>query len=167
MTFASDVYEILIVLWVYMFIYNISLFTLFFTLFQLTNLETKTLFSFADLGSSNLFTKILSLTMLSMAGVPPLWGFFTKILIFVVLANSNFFFLFVPFFTVLMVSLYFYMQNLRFLNSTHLTDFVTISDLQVRITPSYYVFIFASLFFIIFGSFFTEDLFLLFYWLLV
>ena len=62
-----------------------------------------------------------------------------------------------------MVSLYFYMQNLRFLNSTHLTDFVTISDLQVRITPSYYVFIFASLFFIIFGSFFTEDLFLLFY----
>jgi len=55
-----------------MLIYNISLFTLFFTLFQLTNLETKTLFSFADLGSSNLFTKILSLTMLSMAGVPPL-----------------------------------------------------------------------------------------------
>ncbi len=150
-----------------MFIYNISLFTLFYTLFQLTSLETKTLFSFADLGSSNLLTKILSLTILSMAGVPPLWGFFTKILIFVALTNSKFFFFFLPFFTVLMTSLYFYMQNLRFLNSQSLTDFATISDLQVRITPSYYSFCFLSLFFIIFGSFFTEDLFLLFYWLLI
>ena len=150
-----------------MLIYNISLFTLFFTLFQLTNLETKTLFSFADLGSSNLLTKILSLTILSMAGVPPLWGFFTKVLIFVILANSNFFFLFIPFFTVLMVSLYFYMQNLRFLNSANLTDFVTITDLQVRITPSYYTFCFFSLFFIIFGSFFTEDLTLFLYWILI
>ena len=146
-----------------MIIYNLSLFTLFFTLFQLVNLETKTLFSFADLGSSNLYTKILSITILSMAGVPPLWGFFTKILIFVILVNSNFFFLFVPFFTVLMVSLYFYMQNLRFLNSTNLTDFVNISDLQVRVTPLYYTLTLMSLFFVIFGSFFTEDLFLLFY----
>jgi len=149
-----------------MIIYNLSLFTLFFTLFQLVNLETKTLFSFADLGSSNLYTKILSITILSMAGVPPLWGFFTKILIFVILVNSNFFFLFVPFFTVLMVSLYFYMQNLRFLNSTNLTDFVNISDLQVRVTPLYYTLTLMSLFFVIFGSFFTEDLFLLFYWIL-
>ena len=150
-----------------MLIYNISLFTLFFTLFQLTNLETKTLFSFADLGSSNLLTKILSLTILSMAGVPPLWGFFTKILIFVILANSNFFFLFIPFFTVLMVSLYFYMQNLRFLNSANLTDFVTITDIQVRIATPYYTFCFLSLFFVIFGSFFTEDLTLFLYWILI
>ena len=63
-----------------MFIYNISLFVLFFTLFQFVNFETKTLFSFSDLGSSNLLTKILTLTILSMAGVPPFWGFFTKIL---------------------------------------------------------------------------------------
>jgi NADH:ubiquinone oxidoreductase subunit 2 (subunit N) len=133
-----------------MFIYNVSLFTLFFTLFQLTSLETKTLFSFADLGSSKLFTKILSLTMLSMAGVPPLWGFFTKVLIFVMLVNSNFSFLFVPFFTVLLVSLYFYMQNLRFLNSANMTDSVTISDLQLRVTPFYFSFVFSSLLFIIF-----------------
>jgi NADH:ubiquinone oxidoreductase subunit 2 (subunit N) len=150
-----------------MFIYNVSLFTLFFTLFQLTSLETKTLFSFADLGSSKLFTKILSLTMLSMAGVPPLWGFFTKVLIFVMLVNSNFSFLFVPFFTVLLVSLYFYMQNLRFLNSANMTDFVTISDLQLRVTPFYFSFVFSSLLFIIFGPLFTEDLSLLFYWVLV
>lgn len=150
-----------------MFIYNVSLFTLFFTLFQLTSLETKTLFSFADLGSSNLFTKILSLTMLSMAGVPPLWGFFTKVLIFVMLVNSNFSFLFVPFFTVLLVALYFYMQNLRFLNSANMTDFVTISDLQLRVTPFYFSFVFSSLLFIIFGPLFTEDLSLLFYWVLV
>jgi hypothetical protein len=65
-----------------------------------------------------------------------------------------------------MVSLYFYMQNLRFLNSTNLTDFVNISDLQVRVTPLYYTLTLMSLFFVIFGSFFTEDLFLLLYWIL-
>jgi len=51
--------------------------------------------------------------LLSMAGVPPFSGFFSKLAIFVLLLNSSIFFLFPLLFILLFTGLYFYLQNLR------------------------------------------------------
>ena len=84
-----------------MFIYNISLFLLFATFFQFLNYGSQTLYSFSNLGSTNILTKIFIIVFFSMAGVPPFLGFFAKMIIFVILTTSNFFFLFFFFFTIL------------------------------------------------------------------
>jgi NADH:ubiquinone oxidoreductase subunit 2 (subunit N) len=144
-----------------MIIYNLSLFLVFSTLFQFYSSNTRTLHAFSDLGPNNFLTKVLTGSILSMAGVPPFWGFFAKTFLFTILATSNFVFVFMFFFTLLFLSLYFYIQNIRFLNSTSFGDYVPARDRGVRVTTFY---IYASvfvLFLLMFGFAFTEDLLLL------
>jgi NADH:ubiquinone oxidoreductase subunit 2 (subunit N) len=95
-----------------------------------------------------------------MAGVPPFWGFFSKIFIFVLLCNSTFFILFTFFFLLLFIGLYFYIQNIRFLNTTVGADFNPVVEQNLRSVPLYFYFITVFLFFTIFGFLFTEDLFI-------
>ena len=144
-----------------MIIYNIAIYAIFLTLFQFTHSSYKTIYSFVDLGSSNFFSKVLIISLFSMAGVPPFWGFFSKIFIFSLLCNSNFFILFPIFFILLFISLYFYIQNIRFLNSTSGSNFTPIVSLQQRVVPLYYYLVLSFLFLIVFGVFYTEDLILL------
>lgn len=54
-----------------------------------------------------------------MAGVPPLLGFFSKLLVFVNNINNDFFLLYSLLFIILFLGLYFYIQNIRFLHSTN------------------------------------------------
>lgn len=148
-----------------MFIYNISLYIVFSTIFQFINSELKTLQSFSILGLVNFFNKVLVIVFFSMAGVPPFWGFFSKIFIFTLLCNSNFYLLFPFFFLLLFIGLYFYIQNIRFLNGTSGSDFQPIIDLNLRNVPIYFYSTYSILFFIIFGFMFTEDLFIAFMWI--
>jgi NADH:ubiquinone oxidoreductase subunit 2 (subunit N) len=104
--------------------------------------------------------------LFSMAGVPPFWGFFSKIFLFTLLANSNFFILFPFFFILLFIGLYFYIQNIRFLNSTAGANFTPIVELNARNVPMYYYLTFTLLFFLTFGVYFTEDLLILTQWIL-
>jgi len=150
-----------------MFIYNLSLFIIFYTIFQFTSFDVKTTQSFNDLGSNNYFSKVLIIALFSMAGVPPFWGFFSKIFIFTLLCNSNFFILFPFFFFILFLGLYFYIQNIRFLNATNGSNFQPIVEHVLRSVPLYYYVINTLLFFIIFGFIFTEDLLLIISWLLI
>ena len=165
MTFSGDSYETLTILASYMFIYNLSLLIFFSILFQFFNFEVKTLYSFSALGSTNILSKILIITLLSMAGVPPFWGFFSKMFIFILILNSKFIFLFVFLFTLLFVALYFYIQNIRFLNSTSPENFIPITNMQLRVIPTLHYINFSILFFLIFGFLFTEDTFLFFTWI--
>ena len=148
-------------------IYNIAIYLIFFTLFQFINNNYKTIYSFLDLGSSNFFSKILIISLFSMAGVPPFWGFFSKVFIFILLCNSNFFILFPFFFILLFVSLYFYIQNIRFLNSTAGSNFTPITELVQRVVPLFYYVVLIFLFFLIFGLFYTEDLILFISWFIL
>ena len=158
LVFIYEVTNILCLLWGYMLIYNASIYIVFFTLFQYIHSETKTMYSLVDLGSSNFFSKTLILALFSMAGVPPFWGFFSKVFIFSLLCNSNLFLLF-PFFLILIfISLYFYMQNIRFLNSTGGSNFTPTIEWGCRTVTSYYIISLLFLFFLVFGAFFTEDL---------
>jgi len=135
-----------------------SLFLIFYTLFQFISFDYKTLYSFSDLGSNNFFTKVLIIALFSMAGVPPFWGFFSKLFIFTLLCNSNFFILFPIFFLILFIGLYFYIQNIRFLNATSGSDFQPVIEQNLRNTPIYFYLTFVFLFLLLFGFIFTEDL---------
>lgn len=156
----------LLLLWSYTFIYNLSLLILFSTLFQLTNNNFKTLYSLTGLGSTNVFTKALLVSLFSMAGVPPFLGFFSKLFVLLLLFNSTFFLLFPFFFILLFAGLYFYTQNIRFLNSTSQAQTQYVINLNLRLLPFYFYILYPTIFFLTFGFFFTEDLFLFFSWIL-
>lgn len=166
MIFSYDVLYTLVLLWSYMLIYNVSLVLMFSTLFQFVNIDYKTLNSFSMLGTNNFYNKVLVLAIFSMAGVPPFWGFFSKIFIFILLCGSAFYVLFPSFFLLLFVGLYFYIQNIRFLNSTNGSDFQPITELNTRNVPLYYYSTIVLTFLLIFGFMFTEDLLIIFSWIL-
>jgi len=112
------------------------------------------------IGTNNFYNKVLILAIFSMAGVPPFWGFFSKIFIFILLCGSVFYILFPSFFLLLFVGLYFYIQNIRFLNSTNGSDFQPIIELNTRNVPIYYYLTIVLTFLIVFGFMFTEDTFI-------
>ena len=145
----------------YVVIYNLTSFLFFATFLQLLNVQLKTLFSFTTLNQMNFFTKVLSLTLLSLAGVPPLLGFFSKIFVFIVVSNSHFSVLFPPFFILLFIGLYFYIQNIRFLHSTVPSTTFYPFELSLRVSFTYMYFAMILVFFVIFGFCFVDDLLML------
>jgi NADH:ubiquinone oxidoreductase subunit 2 (subunit N) len=150
-----------------MVIYNVSLGLLFSTIFQFNLTNFKTLYSFANFTTLHHAAKILTIALFSMAGVPPLLGFFSKVLVFILLSDSSYFILFFLFFPLVFFSLYFYVQNIRFLNISKLATTPTTHLLEVRSSLIYYSITTPTLFFLLFGMFYNEDLFLVINWLLV
>lgn len=166
MLFSYDYTQIMLLVLSYMVIYNLTSFVIFFTLLQIVGSSLKTTYSFASLGASNIFTKILGISILSLAGVPPLLGFFSKVFIFVLISNSNFLALYLPFFILLFISLYFYVQNLRFLNSTNNVSLVLPSELSPRLNILYFTFTTPIIMLLLFGFCFVDDLFIITAWFL-
>ena len=167
MLFSYDYMQTMTLVLSYTIIYNVTSFLLFSTVMQVVSTDIKTLYSLANLGASNIYAKLLGLCILSLAGVPPLVGFFAKIFAFVLLSNSNLFLLFPPLFILLFVGLYFYVQNLRFLNSTNLPNVSPLVELNTRPNFSYFVFAFPIAFLIVFGFCYIDDLLLLASWFLL
>jgi len=161
MLFSYDYIQTMTLVLSYTIIYNVTSFLLFATIMQVVSTDIKTLYSLANLGVSSIYTKFLSLCMLSLAGVPPLAGFFAKIFAFVLLAASNLFLLFPPFFILIFIGLYFYVQNLRFLNSTNLPTTPALVELNSRPNFLYFAYSIPIAFFIVFGFCYIDDLFLL------
>lgn len=159
--------DTLVVLFIYMFIYNLSLIMIFWTLHQFISFNFKTIHSFTDLKFNYYFTTILSIVLFSMAGVPPFLGFFSKILILILLVNSNFFLFYLFFFGLLFFGLYFYLQNIRFLHSTASGTLNYAHSSSLRITSLYFLFTIFFLFILIFGFSFMDDFILYFYWIIL
>lgn len=150
-----------------MFIYNVSLTLFFWTLFNFIFSDLKTLHSFSNLILNSFYAVVLTLLLLSMAGVPPFIGFFAKIFIITLLLGSSLFLLGPFLITVLFISLYFYVQNLRFLHSTVTTNlnYPFIFNERHVILFYYAANIISTL--IVLGFLFIEDVFLLFSWILI
>jgi NADH:ubiquinone oxidoreductase subunit 2 (subunit N) len=163
--FVNNFLENLIVLFTYMSIYNFSLLLIFWTLKQFISFNVKTLFSFADLKFNFFFLTVVTLTLFSIAGIPPFVGFFSKLLILLCLLNTNFIFFFIFFFSLLFFGLYFYLQNVRFLYSTSTSKINYAYENNLRISSLYFFYSFSIAFFLIFGVFFFDDLLLYFTWL--
>ena len=167
MLFNYDYFQVMTLILLYMVLYNLTSFALFATVVQFLNLKLKTLYSFSQLGASTIFTKILTLIILSLAGVPPLMGFFSKIFVFVLVANSSFVILFPSLFILLFVGLYFYVQNLRFLSSTNAPDISYQSEKVLRSSPLYFTLVLPICFTLIFGFCYLDDFLLLCTWVLL
>lgn len=167
MLFLNNVLDSNILLFSYMFIYNISLIAFFWLLSSIINSNLKTLHSFSgfSLNSFHLFS-ITSL-LFSMAGVPPFVGFFSKLFILVLITNSNFFLLYFLLFIVLLLGLYFYVQNIKFLHTTNSSDleYVNIPLIGERNVVLFYYFLISVLLFLLLGFSFLDDIILIFTWL--
>lgn len=166
MIFFNNSFDTLVILFIYMFVYNISLIIIFWTLFQFVSFNFKTIYSFSDIKFNFYFVTALSITLFSIAGVPPFLGFFSKLLILIVLVNSGFFFFYIFFFGLLFFGLYFYLQNIRFLYSTGVSELNYAHSFNIRLSSLYFYLSFFFIFFLIFGFSFMDDLILYFYWLL-
>lgn len=165
MIFFNNSLDSLVILFVYMSIYNFSLLSIFWTLHQFISSNFKTLYSFSDLKFNFYFVTCITIVLFSIAGVPPFIGFFSKLLILLILLNSNFFFFYVFFFGLLFFGLYFYLQNIRFLYSTGVGK-INYAHLEtLRITSLYFIYTFLIIFFIVFGFAFMDDILLFFFWL--
>lgn len=165
MILFNNYIDTLVILFIYMFIYNLSLIIIFWTLHQFVSFNFKTLYSFTDLKFNYYFSTVLAIVLFSMAGVPPFLGFFSKLLILILLINSNFFLFYLFFFGLLFFGLYFYLQNIRFLYSTGIGKLNYANVGFLRSTVLYYNLTIFVIFFLIFGFAFMDDLVLYFYWL--
>jgi len=114
--------------------YSISLllFNIIIYIFMLTNIflllflfdlkYVKTLNELKFIGNTSFLTIYLVLLFLSFAGTPPLLGFIGKFLIFIFLLYKQNIFLFLLFIFLNFFSMYFYLQNLRFIVSKKITN---------------------------------------------
>ena len=139
-------------------VYDLSLLLVFFTLFQLSITQNKTTYSFNDLSAGGVYAKMIIISFFSMAGVPPFIGFFSKVFLLILLCGSNFSLGFPFFFSILFISLYFYIQNIRFLNASNTSNFQPLFELYVRTAPSFFYVSYVSGFFLVFGAFYIDDL---------
>jgi len=165
MLFINSATENNLLLLVYMFLYNISLISLFWSILNTISVNTKTLYSLNEFSFNSFATLNLTILLFSMAGVPPFVGFFSKLFIMLLLLNNNFFILYFFFFILIFLGLYFYIQNIKFLYSTNLQTsnlpFFTVE----RVLPVYIYFTITVLLLLILGMVYIDDICLLFTWL--
>ena len=159
--------QTLTLLWSYVLIYNLSILPLFSSLFQLSITNIKTFNYFSTIGINSVLTKIILISFLSSAGVPPFVGFFSKIFIFTLLCNSNFSILFLILFLLIFTGLYFYMQNIRFLNTSNPLRGTLIFEKNVRLVLNFYYLILPNTLLLLLGFLILDDLIILIKWFVV
>jgi NADH-quinone oxidoreductase subunit N len=117
----------------------------------------KSIYSFSDFRFGLYFILSFTITLFSMAGVPPFLGFFSKLLIVVALSNSNFSIFYFFFFSLLFLGLYFYIQNIRFLYSTRTSNLSYAFNKLMRLATIYFIISFSIIFFLTLGPIFIDD----------
>ena len=165
--FSYDYLQTLTLLWSYVLIYNLSILPLFSSLFHLSITNIKTFNYFSTIGINSVLTKIILISFLSSAGVPPFVGFFSKIFIFTLLCNSNFSILFLILFLLIFTGLYFYMQNIRFLNTSNPLRGTLIFEKNVRLVLNFYYLILPNTLLLLLGFLILDDLIILIKWFVV
>lgn len=165
MLLFDDSFDSLVILYTYLIIYNFCLVSIFWTLFQFISTNFKTIHSFSDLKFDFHFVISLTIVLLSIAGVPPFLGFFSKVLLLVLLCNSHFFLFYIFFFGLVFYALYFYIQNIRFLYSSVAGKLTYAHISNLRLTSLFFNWNTLFLFFFIFGVFYADDILFFFYWL--
>ncbi len=144
----------------YLIIYNVTLYLLLFAILCLRSNSSSlhSLFLQSRTGGLNYVFTIL---LISLAGVPPLGGFFPKVSIFSLLTNDYFIYWFLLTTPIVLLGMYFYLTNARALLS--LSSESPVQTSTWRPTPPSIVFASA----ILFGAvFILDELFLVLIWLL-
>jgi len=163
MIFFNNIIVNNVLLYLYLFLYNITLISLFLIIFSSINKKNKTLYSFNKLNLNSFKMLLFTIILFSLAGVPPFIGFFSKLFILNLLLNFNLFIFYFLFFILLLLGLYFYVQTIRFVHSSNYKSETNITFLYTELT-NYYYYTYNLLFIYLafFGFFFIDDLILIF-----
>ncbi len=166
MVYLNFVTDLNIYLYLYMFIYNLSVIGLFWVFFSFVNSDIKTLYSFSLFSFDSFHLFFITILIFSLAGVPPFVGFFSKLFLLNILINKNLYYLYFLLFVIILVGLYFYVQNVRFLHSSNSKNTSKIywqGSEKVQIIFAYFALV--SAFTITNGVIYLDDLLLVFTWL--
>ena len=129
-------------------------------------LKLKTLYAFNNFSFSSYNIFLITVILFSVSGVPPFAGFFTKLLVFILNIANSFFLFYTLFFVIVFLSLYFYIQNIRFLHSTNYqTNQVPYVGNERLILTFFYLSIFL-LIILISGFILFDEISLVFLWIL-
>lgn len=167
MLFSNFFFEGNSFLFTYMFLYNTTLIIFFWSILLNITTKLKTLYSFSQYSFDSASLFFITICLFSMAGVPPFVGFFSKLFILNIILNTNLLTLYFFLFILLLVGLYFYMQNLRFLHTSNKNSNDKPYLINERVPLSYYYFSITFMFFVIFGVVYIDDFLLFFNWLFV
>jgi NADH-ubiquinone oxidoreductase chain 2 len=165
MLLINNIIDTNIYLFIYMFVYNLSLISFFWSFFSFIIIRLKTLYTLSEFTQNSFIVLNLSVLLFSMAGVPPFVGFFSKLFIMVLILNNFYFLFYFLFFMLLFRGLYFYMQNMRFLHSTNYKNHYNPVLSNERIVLTMLYFVITLLIFITFGLVYMDDTVLVFMWL--
>jgi len=150
----------------YLSVYNFTLAFLFWVMLSVLTLKLKTLYAFNNFSFSSYNLFLITVILFSVSGVPPFAGFFTKLLVFILNIANSFFLFYTLFFIIVFLSLYFYIQNIRFLHSTNYqTNQVPYVGNERMILPFYYLSI-LLLIILISGFIVFDEISLVFLWIL-
>ena len=146
--------------------YNLTLIGFLWILNSNIILQIKTLYSLGLFSFNSFYVTFITIFLFSLAGVPPFTGFFNKVFIINSISQQGFFLFYFILFIILILGLYFYMQNLRFIHSTNhgytLRPFL--NNERIIIPLHYYLVI---LFFLLINGFFIiEDISNFFSWVI-
>lgn len=164
MLLVNNAFDTNVYLFIYMFVYNLSLISFFWSIFSFISIRLKTLYTFSEFTQNSFIVLNMSILLFSMAGVPPFIGFFSKVFIMILVINNFYFLFYFLFFLLLFLGLYFYMQNIRFLHSTNYRAHYTPSVGNERIALPVLYFVVTLLFVIVLGLVYVDDFILLFTW---
>ena len=154
-------------LYLYMFLYNLTMLGIFWIIKSILSINFKTLYSFNIFSFDSFYLFFLTIFLFSLAGVPPFIGFFNKLFLLNLLVEYSFYLLYFLLFVILIVGLYFYMQNLRFLHSTNYHDHFKpflVNDKSI-LGLNYFLVLQALV--LINGVFILDELFPVFFWILL
>lgn len=130
---------------------------IFFILLILSDKSYSMLNKFKNLNESYTLLIGLLLLLLSLAGIPPLFGFVGKFLLYIQLLAYKSFYMFILFLIFNVFILYFYIQNIRFMVSKT-PNKIRISKYTMHFQYDFSLAIILCIFFFnIFGIFFFEN----------
>lgn len=167
MVFSNVYLFTLPIIFFYMFVYNLTFLGLFWVFVVFYNTTFKTLYSFNTFSFDSPFLLSLTIFLFSLAGVPPFIGFFSKVYLLNILVTNGFFTLYSLFVILLMLGLYFYVQNIRYLHTTNQQSNLKpyLVNTRKSVALSYYLILWT--FILLNGILFVEDFLLYFFWLLL
>ena len=165
MLVINDINSILFLTLTYITTYNITLIFLFWILLSSISVKLKTLQTFSMFSYSSYNTFLLTIILFSVSGVPPFIGFFTKILVFIFSLSNSFSLFYTLFFIIVFISLYFYIQNIRFLHSTNYQTFQSPYIINERLLINFYTLSVPLIVILNTGFIVFDDLVTLFIWI--
>lgn len=137
----------------------LTVFLIILTIILTSNISKfKSLNQFKEFNSFSFILYSIILGLLSMAGIPPLLGFTGKFLIILYLNFRSDYLIILLTLIINMFSMYFYIQNLRFLVKKSKSKIFNYSGYYLNVNYSLFVVIILLNFFNVFGILFVSDL---------